>query len=75
MELHKTVQGVETAEEQCEALNSIPDHLAVEILNGTFNTEERLKLPKSFLSVEGPIKNGILYLSYSNLRLKTSRKV
>ena len=37
------VQAVETTEEQCEAFNSIPDSLAINIINGTLNYQENIR--------------------------------
>ena len=39
--LHKVVEAVETAEEQCGAFNSLSDSLAISLLNGTLNYQER----------------------------------
>ena len=42
-EHNKTVQAVETAREQCEAFNSVPDSLAIQLLNGSLNYYEKLR--------------------------------
>ena len=42
-EHNKTVQAVETAREQCEAFNSVPDSLALQLLNGSLNYQEKLR--------------------------------
>ena len=50
--LNKTVQAVETTREQCEAFNSMPDSLAINIINGTLNYQENIRngsdLPKFY---------------------------
>ena len=42
-EHNKTVQAVETAREQCEAFNSVPDSLAIQLLNGSLNYQEKFR--------------------------------
>ena len=42
LELNKVVAGVETAAEQCAALNSLPDTAAASVLNETLYDLERL---------------------------------
>ena len=40
---NKTIQAVETVMEQCEAFNSVPDSLAIQLLNGSLNYQEKLR--------------------------------